>query len=152
MTFEFAKSHRGLFDAAEMCEALRVSTSGYNRWERSEPSLRRREDESLKESVLEIHGQTVGDYGYRPVYHNLIEKGACCGRNRTLRLSASTSTGSLPSINPDERGRISAAKKARGRIGMSTWDGCSLISLQISEGVCTSPREIKQSRHAGTVN
>lgn len=86
MRFEFVKSHRGLFDAAEMCEALGVSTSGYYRWERSEPSLRRREDESLKERILEIHGQAVGDYGHRPVYHHLIEQGVCCGRDRTLRL------------------------------------------------------------------
>ena len=86
MKFEFVKSHRGLFDAIEMCEALGVSTSGYYRWERSEPSLRRQEDESFKRKIIEIHDRAVGDCGYRPVYRHLLDDGVACGRDRTRRL------------------------------------------------------------------
>jgi transposase InsO family protein len=86
MKFEFIEKHRGLYDVAEMCETLGVSTSGYYRRESSPPSLRQSEDESFKEKILGIHDQAVGDYGHRPVYRHLLEDGVACGRDRTLRL------------------------------------------------------------------
>ena len=86
MKFEFIGKHRSLYDVVEMCESLGVSTSGYYRRERSEPSFRQSEDESLKEKILEVHDQAVGDYGHRPVHRHLLEDGVNCGRDRTLRL------------------------------------------------------------------
>jgi len=86
MIFEFIKESRGRFDVVEMCETLEVSTSGYYRWEKAQPSARKLEDESLKERILGIHDQAVGDYGHRPVYEHLLEAGHLCGRDRTLRL------------------------------------------------------------------
>lgn len=86
MTFEFIGMNRSRYGVVEMCEALDVSTSGYYRWEKSEPSARELEDESLKKRILEIHAQVVGDYGHRPVYEHLAEDGYPCGRDRTLRL------------------------------------------------------------------
>lgn len=86
MTFEFIGMNRSRYGVVEMCEALEVSTSGYYRWEKSEPSARELEDESLKKRILEIHAQVVGDYGHRPVYEHLVEDGHPCGRDRTLRL------------------------------------------------------------------
>jgi putative transposase len=86
MTFEFISKQRSRYGVLEMCEALEVSTSGYYRWEKAEPSEREVEDESLKERILEIHAQASGDYGYRPIYEHLLEEGYLCGRDRTLRL------------------------------------------------------------------
>ncbi len=86
MTFQFVSKNRNRYGVVEMCETLDVSTSGYYRWEKSGPSARDLEDESLKEKILEIHAQVVGDYGHRPVYEHLAEEGFPCGRDRTLRL------------------------------------------------------------------
>lgn len=86
MKFEFIERHRGLYDVAEMCETLGVSTSGYYRQESCGPSLRQSEDESLKEKILEVHDRAVGDYGHRPVHRHLLDDGVACGRDRTLRL------------------------------------------------------------------
>lgn len=86
MKFGFIMENRGRFGVAEMCGSLGVSTSGYYRWERSEPSARQQEDQALKGRILEIHGQAVGDYGHRAVHEHLLDDGVSCGRDRTLRL------------------------------------------------------------------
>jgi putative transposase len=86
MKFEFVNENKDSYEIAEMCETLDVSTSGYYRWEKSEPSARQQEDQSLKEKILDIHTRAVGDYGHRPIYYHLLEDGISCGRDRTLRL------------------------------------------------------------------
>jgi transposase InsO family protein len=53
---------------------------------KAQPSARAQEDESLKEKILEIHDQAVGDYGHRAIHDHLLEEGISCGRDRTLRL------------------------------------------------------------------
>ena len=80
------RDHTAEFNLAEMCETLGVSRSGYYRWATAEPSARSQSDLLIKEQIQTIHGQARGRYGYRPVHAHLVENGAECGRDRTLRL------------------------------------------------------------------
>lgn len=74
------------YDLAEMCASLGVSRSGYYRWLRARPSVRRQQDMILQEQIQMIHRQARGRYGYRPVHAHLVEAGVACGRDRTRRL------------------------------------------------------------------
>jgi transposase InsO family protein len=74
------------FDLAEMCEALGLSRSGYYRWVAAVPSTRNQSDLILKEQIQAICRQAQGRYGYRPMHGHLVDEGAACGRDRTLRL------------------------------------------------------------------
>ena len=80
------QDHLQEFDLTEMCEALALSRSGYYRWATVEPSVREQSDRLVKEQIQAIHQQAGGRYGYRPVHAHLVENGAGCGRDRTLRL------------------------------------------------------------------
>jgi putative transposase len=86
MIFEFISKEKSRYGVLEMCETLDVSTNGFYRWEKAEPSARDQEDDSLKKRILEIHDQASGDYGHRPIHDHLTEEGYLCGRDRTLRL------------------------------------------------------------------
>ena len=79
-------AHLHDYDLTEMCDALGLSRSGYYRWATAEPSARSQSDLIIKAQIQTIHGQARGRYGYRPVHAHLVENGAQCGRDRTLRL------------------------------------------------------------------
>ena len=86
MIFEFISKEKSRYGVLEMCETLDVSTNGFYRWEKAEPSARDQEDDSIKKRIMEIHVQASGDYGHRPIHDHLTEEGYPCGRDRTLRL------------------------------------------------------------------
>jgi putative transposase len=86
MRFRFIESNKSIHPVDEMCECLQVSRSGYYAWQVRVPSERSKEDEGLKERIGELHKKSKRRYGYRPIYHHLLDEQLDCGRDRTLRL------------------------------------------------------------------
>ena len=86
MKYHFIKENQLRYEVEDMCEALGVKRSSFYRWKEAKSSVRRREDESIKEHIARIYEQSRGRYGHRPVYHHLQDEGIACGRDRTLRL------------------------------------------------------------------
>ena len=54
MIFEFISKEKIRYGVLEMCETLDVSTNGFYRWEKAEPSARDQEDDSLKKRILDV--------------------------------------------------------------------------------------------------
>ena len=86
MRFRFIESSRSSYPVDDMCECLQVSRSGYYAWQVRVPSERSCKDEGLKERIGELHKKSKRRYGYRPIYHHLLDEQLDCGRDRTLRL------------------------------------------------------------------
>ena len=51
------------FDIKECCQALRVSRSGYYRWQKAEPSRRQKENAELVEQIKEVFEANKSRYG-----------------------------------------------------------------------------------------
>ena len=69
-----------------LCLALEVSASGYYDWHHSKTSLRRLEDEQLKEKIQRIHRDSRQTYGAPRIQMHLRQQGQRHGRNRIARL------------------------------------------------------------------
>jgi putative transposase len=69
-----------------MCRVLEVSTSGYYKWRKREPSKRAQEDQVLTEKIKQVHVQSRGTYGSPRVHAELQEEGVRVGVNRVARL------------------------------------------------------------------
>ncbi len=80
------KAHQAEFPIATMCRVLEVSTSGYYKWLRREPSARAREDARLTEKIRQIHRASRGTYGAPRVHQELLAMGEQVGHNRVARL------------------------------------------------------------------
>jgi len=74
------------FDIKECCEALRVSRSGYYRWQHAEPSRREKENAQLAEQIKEVFEANESRYGSPRVTKELRHQGLKCGKNRIARL------------------------------------------------------------------
>lgn len=86
MKQSFIEQYQGNYGVVELCECLGLSPSTYYRWNKSEPSQHKQDDEAFKCRILELHKQAKGRYGHRPIYYHLEEEHMACGRDRTLRL------------------------------------------------------------------
>lgn len=69
-----------------MCEMHGVTRSGFYAWCKRPPSPRKRDDEALKERVLQIHAESRGFYGSPRVAGQLRLDGRSVGRRRVARL------------------------------------------------------------------
>ena len=90
MKYRFIKENQDRYEIVDMCEAVGVKRSSFYRWKENKPSVRSMEDEKIKERIAQIHKQSRGRYGYRPIYYHLKDEGIDCGRDRTLRLMNET--------------------------------------------------------------
>lgn len=70
----------------QLCEILDVSRSAYYRWQKTGPSARERQNESLLPFVQEIHQQSRRTYGSPRIWDALRQQGIRCGRHRIARL------------------------------------------------------------------
>ena len=86
MTFAFIATHRGMWPAGWLCEALGVSRAGFYAWRTRPPSARARADEQLLISVRTSFLTSDRTYGARRVWHDLLADGISCGRHRIERL------------------------------------------------------------------
>ena len=69
MTFAFIATHRGMWPAGWLCEALGVSRAGFDAWRTRPPSVR------VRASFL----TSDRAYGARRVWHDMLVEGIACG-------------------------------------------------------------------------
>jgi putative transposase len=74
------------FELKECCEALRVSRSGYYRWDKAEPSRRAQENVELLQQITDVFNAHKSRYGSPRVTQALRQQGLGCGVNRVARL------------------------------------------------------------------
>ena len=86
MKFAFIATHRGIWPAGWLCEALGVSRAGCYAWRTRPPSARARADEQLLISVRTSFLTSDRTDGARRVWHDLLADGISCGRHRIERL------------------------------------------------------------------
>jgi putative transposase len=86
VTFAFIATHRGIWPAGWLCEALGVSRGGFYAWRIRSPSARAKADEELLPRVRGSFLASDRTYGARRVWHDLLADGISCGRHRIERL------------------------------------------------------------------
>lgn len=86
MKFAFIATHRGMWPAGWLCEALGVSRAGWYAWRTRSPSARARANEQLLARVRASFFASDRTYGARRVWHDLLADGVSCGRHRIERL------------------------------------------------------------------
>ena len=72
MTFAFIATHRGMWPAGWLCEALGVSRAGLYAWRTRSPSARARANEQLLARVRASFLASDRTYGARRVWHDLL--------------------------------------------------------------------------------
>lgn len=75
MRYAFIEEHREAWPIAIQCSVLNVSRSGFYAWRGREPSATRRRQESLTETIREIHCHSDRNYGAPRVYRELLKQG-----------------------------------------------------------------------------
>ncbi|MCD6072235.1 MAG: family transposase [Microvirga sp.] len=86
MKFAFIATHRGIWPAGWLCEALGVSRAGFYAWRTRSPSARAKTNEQLLTKVRASFLASDRTYGTRRVWHDLLADGVSCGRHRIERL------------------------------------------------------------------
>jgi putative transposase len=86
MKFAFIATHRGMWPAGWLCEALGVSRAGFYAWRTRSPSARARANEQRLARVRARFHASDRTYGARRVWHDLLAEGVSCGRHRIERL------------------------------------------------------------------
>ena len=86
MKYAFIKAHRSEFRVEKMCQVLKISKSGYYSWLKAPESQRQKENNQLKEKIVEIHTQTKGRYGSPRLKAMLKREGYQVSHNRVARL------------------------------------------------------------------
>jgi putative transposase len=80
------QQHRGQFPVRALCQAMKVTRSGYYAWRRREPSERQKQDETLLNRVRHFFKRSNGTYGSLRIVRDLREEGLSCGKHRVARL------------------------------------------------------------------
>lgn len=88
MRFEFIHAEKANYPIRILCRVLEVSSSGYYRWRRAEPSEHSNQDQRLSVEIRAIHSESRGTYGSPRVHAELQAKGFEIGRNRVARIMA----------------------------------------------------------------
>lgn len=86
MKFAFIATHRGIWPAGWVGEALGVSSAGFYAWRTQPPSVRARADEQLLIRVRASFLTSDRTYGARQVWRDMLVEGIACGRHRIERL------------------------------------------------------------------
>ena len=69
-----------------MCDALKVSASGYYDWQARPESRRATYDRQLTETIRQVHAESDGTYGSPRIHAELNATGHPCGRPKVARL------------------------------------------------------------------
>jgi transposase InsO family protein len=86
MKFVFIEDNRSEFRVERMCQALRVSRSGYYKWKNRPKSKQTISNEELLKMIKEIYHKHKGRYGSPRIWKELKARGIDCGKNRVARL------------------------------------------------------------------
>ena len=86
MRYACIDRRRSLYPVRMMCDALKVSTSGYYDWQARPESPRARYDRQLTKTIRQVHAESDGTYGSPRVHAELNATGHPCGRPKVARL------------------------------------------------------------------
>ena len=86
MKYQFIESHRSSLKVMKMCQAFKVSKSGYYGWCSRSPSRRSVANMNLLSHILIVFNQNRQSYGSPRVTDELNASGINCGVNRVARL------------------------------------------------------------------
>jgi len=86
MKYEFITGHRSTLRVKKMCQALRVSRSGYYDWQNRGQSQRDLSNEVLLEQIEKTYRESRGTYGSPRITAELRANGDSCGNKRVARL------------------------------------------------------------------
>ena len=86
MRYRSIRRRRDLYPVRMMCDALKVSSSGYYDWQGRPESRRAAYDRHLTETIRQVHAESDGIYGSPRVHAELNEVGLPCGRPKVARL------------------------------------------------------------------
>ncbi len=96
MRYSCIHRRRNLYPIRMMCEAMKVSPSGYYAWRTRLMSRRRRYDRELMQAVRLLHAESGGTYGSPRLRVELNDSGFACGRAKVARLMASAGLKGCP--------------------------------------------------------
>jgi putative transposase len=88
---------RESFPVTMMCQALKVSTSGYYQWRSGGPSARQQDNARLLRKIRRVHSESDDVFGSPRVWEELRYDGEACGLNRVARLMKSNAIIGIPS-------------------------------------------------------
>jgi len=77
---------RNLYPVRMMCQAMRVSPSGFYAWRTRPESRRKRADRELTQAIRLLHAESDGTYGSPRLHAELNDSGFACGRAKVARL------------------------------------------------------------------
>ncbi len=86
MRYACIHRRRSLYPVRMMCDALKVSPSGYYDWQARPESPRASYDRQLTETIRQVHAESDGTYGSPRVHTELNATGHPCGRPKVARL------------------------------------------------------------------
>ena len=93
MKYQFIDIHRSSLRVKKMCQALKVSRSGYYSWRSRPESKRWQENRALLSHIRIVHMGSRETYGSPRVMVELKESGIACGENRVARLMRNNGIG-----------------------------------------------------------
>jgi putative transposase len=84
--YAYIASQRAHYPTGFMCRVLEVSTSGFFAWQARENAPQRAADASLREAIVQVHGESRRRYGRRRLTHALRAQGWCVNPKRVRRV------------------------------------------------------------------
>ena len=96
MRYRCIHRRRNLYPIQMMCQAMKVSTSGYYAWRTRPESRRKRYDRELMQAIRLLHAESDGTYGSPRMHAELNDAGFPCGRAKVARLMASAGLKGCP--------------------------------------------------------
>lgn len=86
MKYQFIETQRSEFRLKKMCQVLKVSRSGYYKWQKREKSPSLIRNEELLEKIKKIHEENEGIYGSPKITNELKKQGFKCSKNRVAQI------------------------------------------------------------------
>src|SRR5215213_1193153 len=77
---------RGEHSVELLCELLKISRSGFYRWEKSPPTVRQREDDALADKIVQAHEESRQTYGAPRIVEDLKAQGIKTSKRRCARI------------------------------------------------------------------
>jgi putative transposase len=86
MKYRFISDHRSALRVKKMCQAFRVSRSGYYNWRNRDLSNRERSNQMLFEQIKRVFKNSRDTYGSPRITAELKDQGQTCSQKRVARL------------------------------------------------------------------
>jgi len=96
MRYSCIDRHRDQYPVRMMCQALKVSRSGYYAWRMRPESRRAQTDRALTGMIRRLHAESNGVYGSPKIRADLAAEGYCVGRHKVARLMRSAGLRGCP--------------------------------------------------------